>query len=53
MGRVIFQEGESGRIETEREDRRGKKEIGIERRETKMEREYKRERKRGSERDKD
>lgn len=41
MGRVIFQEGLSGRKKSVREDRGGKKETGIEMRKTKMEREYK------------
>ena len=40
MGRVIFQERESGRNKTGRECRRGKKETGKERKKTKIE--YKR-----------
>lgn len=49
MGKVIFQEWESGRKKTEREYRGGKKETGIERKKTKC----KRERRRGSERDRE
>lgn len=39
MGKVIFQERQSGRKKTERECRKGKKVTGIERKKTKIERE--------------
>lgn len=53
MGKVIFQERQSGRKKTERECRIGKKETGIERKKTKIERENAQEGKRGSKKDRD